>query len=251
MNTKAIRLAKGAAVSIAALLLASCSATGGEEAPAVGEFEGRGPITYVAGKDATGTVQQVIDDWNTEHPGEKVTFVELPTDADSQRQQMIQNAETRSDAYTVLALDAVWTSEFAANRWIDELPADQFALDAMLPPVVETAKYQDRLFAAPDSSDGGLLYYRTDLLGAAGIDDPPSSFAELEADCDKILRLPEADGMSCFAGQYEKYEGLTVNAAEAITRAADRSPTTTATRTSTRPKPRRALTCWLRASPPA
>lgn len=217
MNTKIGILRKGAGATLAALVLASCASTGGEEpAAGVGQFEGRGPITYVAGKDTTGTVNKVLAEWNADHPDEKVTFIELPSDPDSQRQQMIQNAETKSDAYTVLALDNVWTSEFAANRWIDELPADQFALDAMLPPVVETAKYRDKLYAAPDSSDGGLLYYRTDLLKKAGIDKPPATFAELEADCEKILRLPEADGMSCFAGQYEKYEGLTVNAAEAI-----------------------------------
>ena len=52
----------------------------------------------------------------TQHPDEKVTFVELPEDADQQRAQMIQNAQTKSDAYNVLNLDVVWTSEFAANR---------------------------------------------------------------------------------------------------------------------------------------
>jgi multiple sugar transport system substrate-binding protein len=220
LNIKARRLLVGATASLAAMVLAACGTggTGGASDQAAGpaRFEGRGPITYVAGKDATGTLQGYLDRWNREHPDEKVTFVALPDRADAQRQQMIQNAETRSDAFTVLSLDNVWTAEFAANRWIDELPADQFALDAMLPPVVETARYRGRLYAAPDSSDGGMLYYRTDLLEKAGIDGPPTTWAELTAQCGKVLRLPEAAGMSCFAGQYEKYEGLTVNFAEAV-----------------------------------
>ena len=35
-----------------------------------------------------------------QHPDQKVTLIELPEDADAQRQQMIQNANAKSDAYT-------------------------------------------------------------------------------------------------------------------------------------------------------
>ncbi|MFC5215698.1 ABC transporter substrate-binding protein [Streptomyces coerulescens] len=201
-----------------ALLLTACGSSdegaAGQAGP--GTFEGRGPITYVAGKDTTGSMQPMLDHWNKLHPKEKVTFIQLPTDADAQRQQMIQNAETKSDAYTVLSLDVVWTSEFAAHQWIDKLPEKRFPLDKMLKPVVETAKYRDGLYAVPASSDGGMLYYRTDLLKKAGVSQPPTTWAELKADCAKVKKLPEAEGMSCYAGQFQKYEGLTVNFAEAV-----------------------------------
>ena len=36
------------------------------------------------------------------------------------------------------------------------------------------------------------------------------------ADCKKIQATPQGKGLNCYAGQFEKYEGLTVNAAEAI-----------------------------------
>ncbi|MGI5377329.1 ABC transporter substrate-binding protein [Streptomyces sp. CA-251387] len=205
-------------LAVGALLLTGCGSSdegaAGQAGP--GTFEGRGPITYVAGKDTTGSVQPMLDRWNKLHPKEKVTFIQLPTDADAQRQQMIQNAETKSDAYTVLSLDVVWTSEFAAHQWIDKLPEQRFPLDKMLKPVVETAKYRDGLYAVPASSDGGMLYYRTDLLRKAGISQPPATWAELKADCAKVKKLPEAKGMSCYAGQFQKYEGLTVNFAEAV-----------------------------------
>lgn len=206
-------------LAVGALLLTACGSSdsgGAGQAAGAGTFEGRGPITFVAGKDTTGAIQPMLDRWNKLHPKEKVTFIQLPTDADAQRQQMIQNAETKSDAYTVLSLDVVWTSEFAAHQWIDKLPQERFPLDKMLKPVVETAKYRDGLYAVPASSDGGMLYYRTDLLKKAGIDQPPSTWAELKADCAKVQQLPEAKGMSCYAGQFQKYEGLTVNFAEAV-----------------------------------
>lgn len=220
MKTRTTRALPCAATLVAAgLLLTACGSSGGSgsgEQAGSTSFEGRGPITYVAGKDTTGVVPKIIDRWNRLHPKEKVTFVQLPTDADSQRQQMIQNAETKSDAYTVLSLDVVWTSEFAAHQWIDRLPEQRFPLDRMLRPVVETAKYRGALYAAPASSDGGLLYYRSDLLKKAGVTGPPATWSQMKADCAKVEKLPEAKGMSCYAGQFQKYEGLTVNFAEAV-----------------------------------
>ncbi|MFF4352918.1 ABC transporter substrate-binding protein [Streptomyces sp. NPDC001530] len=219
MKTRTPRAFPCSAVFAAAgLLLTGCGSSGGGGSAQAGatSFEGRGPLTYVAGKDTTGTVQPMLDRWNELHPKEKVTFIQLPTDADAQRQQMIQNAETKSDAYTVLSLDVVWTSEFAAHQWIDRLPEKQFPLQKMLKPVVETAKYRGGLYAAPASSDGGMLYYRTDLLKKAGITEPPTTWAQMKSDCAKVEKLPEAKGMSCYAGQFQKYEGLTVNFSEAV-----------------------------------
>ncbi|GAB2881805.1 ABC transporter substrate-binding protein [Streptomyces deserti] len=213
-----------AALTAAGLLLTACGSSGGSGSAqaATTSFKGRGPITYVAGKDTTGTVQTIINRWNKLHPKEKVTFIQLPTDADSQRQQMIQNAETKSDAYTVLATDVVWTSEFAAHQWIEPLPANQFPLRKMLKPVTETGMYRGKLYAVPASSNGGLLFYRTDLLKKAGLTRPPSTWAEMKSDCAKVEKLPEAKGMSCYAGQFQKYEGLTVNFAEAVDSAGGR-----------------------------
>lgn len=219
MKTTSRRVLSAAALGLPLLATAACGGGGSEAAgssAASHQLTGRGPITYVAGKDNTGTIQEQLDEWNEMHPDQKVTFVELPDDADAQRQQMIQNAETESDAYTVLDLDVVWTSEFAANRWITPLPAQEFPLEDMLDATVATGKYRNRLYAVPKTSDGGLLYYRTDLLRQAGIGGPPSTWEEMRADCEKVMRLPEADGMSCYAGQFDKYEGLTVNFAEAV-----------------------------------
>ncbi|SDD13542.1 ABC transporter substrate-binding protein [Actinokineospora iranica] len=216
MHTTRARIAAGALTAAVVVGLTSCASAGGGAPARGGGFEGRGPINYVAGKDVSGTFRGVVDQWNREHPDEKVTFVELPEQSDQQRQQHIQNAQTRSDANAVIALDVVWTAEFAANRWIEPLPEEQFPLDQTLPPVVEGAKYRGVLYAAPAWADGGLLFYRTDLLAEAGIDKPPTTWARLRSQCGQVLALPNAAGMSCYAGQFEKYEGLTVNFAEAV-----------------------------------
>lgn len=203
-----------------ALLVSACgggssSSTSSGSAPAA--LDGVGPITLVQGKDTSNFVQGRLDAWNSMHPDQKVTLIELPEDADAQRAQMIQNANAKSDAYDVLAVDNVWTAEFAANRYITELPDATFPQTAdFLPPVIAAAKYKDKLFAIPYASDGGLLYYRTDLLKAAGITEAPKTWADMQADCAKVTATPAGAGVSCYAGQFQKYEGLTVNFAEAV-----------------------------------
>ncbi len=213
---------KAMAVAVAATTFFGVAACGGSDSGGSGgssdntKIEGVGPITLVQGKDTSGFIQGVLDDWNKEHPDEKARLIELPQEADAQRTKMLQNAQTKSDAYDVLVTDVVWTSEFAANRVIIPLPESEFPLDQMLKPIIDTTKYLGKFYVAPSSSDGGMLYYRTDLMKAANIAKPPTTWAEMVADCKKIQATPQGKGIPCFAGQYEKYEGLTVNAAEAI-----------------------------------
>jgi multiple sugar transport system substrate-binding protein len=208
-----------ATVATSALLLAGCGGGGGS-APAGGgsgggaALEGVGPITLVQGKDTSNFVQSVVDGWNKDHPDQTVRLIELPDDADQQRQQMIQNATSKSDEFGVLSVDNVWTAEFAANRYIVELPMDQFPTGEMLKPVIDSAMYRDKLYGVPNSSDGGMLYYRKDLLDAAGVTAPPKTWAEMSDACTKVKA--QNASINCYAGQFQKYEGLTVNAAEAI-----------------------------------
>lgn len=213
------RVLAAAAALVLAIGLAACGDSGGDDTgsnngPAT--LEGTGPITFATGKDTSGNRQKQIDAWNAEHPDQKVTIVELPEQADQQRSQMVNNAQTKSDAYTVLNLDVVWTAEFAANDWIEELDEGQFELDKFVPATVETARYFKKLYAVPLNSDGGLLYYRKDLLDAAGVTAPPKTWAEMASICKTVLATPAAAGASCYAGQFDKYEGLTVNFSEAV-----------------------------------
>src|SRR3954453_12104081 len=214
---------KAAFVAVASSFVLLASACGGGDngssssggSSAAGALEGRGPITLAGGKDTSGNLQNQLNAWNASHPNEKVELKELPEDADAQRQQMVQNAQNKSDAFSVLNLDVVWTAEFAANRWVTELQPDQFPdLGKLLPSTVDTAKYRDKLYAVPVTSDGGLLYYRKDLLDKAGVQ-PPKTWEEMKAACDKVKALPEGKTIGCYAGQFEKYEGPTVNFSEA------------------------------------
>jgi multiple sugar transport system substrate-binding protein len=179
-----------------------------------GKLEGKGPITWATGKDTSGYIKSAIDKWNGQHADEQVRLIELPEAADAQRQQLIQNAQTQSDAYSIVSTDVVWTAEFAANGWIEQLPENEIPTDQMLKPAVETAKYFNKLYAAPWRTNGGLLFYRKDLLDAAGVTSAPKTWDEMKQACQKVQA--KNAGIGCYAGQLEKYEGLTVNFSEAV-----------------------------------
>ncbi|MEU6578393.1 ABC transporter substrate-binding protein [Streptomyces sp. NPDC046805] len=212
--------AVAATSTICASLLVGCSGSSdsGSKGAGAAASKDRGPITLVRGKDTTGTTEDELNRWNKLHPDQKVTLVELPENADQQRQQFIQNAQTKSDAYSVLALDVVWTAEFAANQWIDPLPADKFPLGQMLPSVVKTGTYFGKQYAIPYNTNAGMLFYRKDLLDKIKAQ-PPKTWAEMKQDCAKVQKLPEGKGVNCYAGQFDKYEGLTVNFSEAVSSA--------------------------------
>lgn len=208
-------LVRSAALALSLVLpLGAC---GGSDDPAAPEGgDARGPITVATGKDLTQTVQKLVGEWNGAHPKEKARLVELPEDGDQARQQLVQNMRIESDAYDVVRLDAVWTAEFAARRWIRPLPDGLVDTASFVPAALETGKYRGRLYAAPWLTGTGVLYYREDLLAAAGVARPPQTWDELRAACAAVRKTPEGEDVDCYAGQYGKYEGLTVNYSEAV-----------------------------------
>jgi multiple sugar transport system substrate-binding protein len=186
---------------------------GGSSAAA--DFSQQGDIEYWRGKDVSGNVQKLIDQFNADHPQGKVTLKELPDAADAQRNQMIQNAQIKNAKMAVLDLDNVWTAEFAANGYITPLPEDQFPTDGFLKAPVDSATYFDKLYAYPNQTDGGLLYYRKDLLDKYGLK-APTTWDEMKDACTKIKDGEKDSKLFCYGGQFQKYEGLTCNWAEAI-----------------------------------
>ncbi|MFF9864536.1 ABC transporter substrate-binding protein [Streptomyces sp. NPDC013953] len=177
-----------------------------------GRDDGRGPMTLATAGDLTGYLGPVLEGWNRTHPGERVSLVELPDSADETRAQMITDLKSGGGRFDVLNIDVAWTSEFAAAGWIAPLERDRFPLPSFLPPVVDTATYDGKLHAVPYVTNAGMLFYRKDVLDGEG-ERPPRTWAELER---QARTLAPRHGLAGYAGQFLPYEGLTVNAAEAV-----------------------------------
>lgn len=206
------RLGPVALLGAIALTMAACSSggttSGGSGSPASSGLTGRGPITYVQGKDNSNVVRPLVAKWNATHPTEKVTFKEQSDNANQQHDDLVQNFQAKNANYDVMSVDVIWTAEFAAKGWLQPLTG-KTAIDTskMLPATVKASTYKGVLYAAPESSDGGILFYRKDLVPT-----PPKTWDEMMSMCS----IAKAKNIGCYAGQFAKYEGLTVNVAEAI-----------------------------------
>jgi len=197
---------------VAATTLVAATACGGNSSNSSNQASAgassHGPITFVTGKDNSGVWPPTIDKWNSAHPNEKVTLKEQSDKADQQHDDIVQHMQAKDPSYDIVTVDVVWTAEFAAKGWLTPLK-DQFKMDTsqLLKPTVDAATYNGTLYAAPFASDGGMLYYRKDLVPT-----PPKTLDEMWKDCS----VAKKNGMGCYAGQFAQYEGLTVNAAEAM-----------------------------------
>jgi multiple sugar transport system substrate-binding protein len=132
----------------------------------------------------------------------------LPRGADDQRLQLARRLTGNDPSLDLMALDVIWTAEFAEAGWLVPLsddPNGQAEADATsntLPGPVETARWQDKLYASPITTNTQLLWYRADLMR-----EPPATWDEMVAEA---TRLDAQGGPSWIAVQAKQYEGLVV-----------------------------------------
>jgi multiple sugar transport system substrate-binding protein len=138
----------------------------------------------------------------------KIQQVSLPKGADDQRLQLARRLNGNDKTLDVMALDVVWTAEFAEAGWalpLSDDPAGKAEADATsntLPGPLETATWQKKLYAAPITTNTQLLWYRADLM-----DKPPKTWDGM---VEEATRLHAAGEPSWIAVQAKQYEGLVV-----------------------------------------
>ncbi|RKN50527.1 ABC transporter substrate-binding protein [Micromonospora endolithica] len=122
-------------------------------------------------------LQKVVDDCNAQAQGRyNIVYRVLPRQADEQRVQMVRRLAAQDDGMDVLGLDVTWTQEFASADWIlewtdaDRADVEQGTLEGPL----DTARYEDKLYAAPKNTNVQLLWYRKDL-----VQEPPTTWDEM------------------------------------------------------------------------
>ncbi len=134
--------------------------------------------------------------------------ISLPKGADDQRLQLARRLTGNDKTLDVMALDVVWTAEFAEAGWalpLSDDPAGKAEADAKsntLPGPLKTAEWQDKLYAAPITTNTQLLWYRADLM-----DEPPNTWDGMVSEA---ARLHAAGKPSWIALQAKQYEGLVV-----------------------------------------
>jgi multiple sugar transport system substrate-binding protein len=183
--------------------------TAGSVVSACGSAEDGIVISYYTPANEMATFTAVAEKCNEQLGGRfTIKQVSLPKGADDQRLQLARRLTGNDKSLDVMALDVVWTAEFAEAGWalpLSDDPAGQAESDASantLPGPLETAKWQDKLYASPITTNTQLLWYRADLMPA-----PPTTWGQTVAEA---TRLHAAGGPSWIAVQGKQYEGLVV-----------------------------------------
>ena len=134
----------------------------------------------------------------------RIEIAELPSQADAQREQLVRRLAARDSDIDIVYMDVIWTAEFAEAGWI--LPWEGEAARDLSEGVLEgplaTATYEDKLWAAPLTSNTQLLWYRKSLVPEGQV---PTTWDQL---IDLTERLP--GGQNLVQEQGARYEGLTV-----------------------------------------
>ena len=193
------------------VLLAGCAGGGAEREPVTLVFKHAkilGPSDPVPG---------LLREFEARHPGVRVKAESLSWNSDDQHQFFVINMEGRGGAFDVMMLDVVWVAEFARAGWLLDLSpwVKREELAGHFPSTLEPATWNGGVWALPWLMNVGMLYYRSDLLARHGLA-PPRTWEDLRA---QVVRIRAAEGDPRLDGvvwQGRQYEGLIVNALEAL-----------------------------------
>ncbi|WP_018656515.1 ABC transporter substrate-binding protein [Actinomadura flavalba] len=130
----------------------------------------------------------------------RIALNTLPRGADDQREQLVRRLAAGDTGLDVLGLDVTWTAELAEAGWIREwIGADAArARQGTLPGPLETATWQDKLYAAPYNTNVQLLWYRSDL-----IPNPPTTWSGLMRESARLKRAGKPHYGQVPGAQYE------------------------------------------------
>ena len=179
-----------------AVLAAGC---GSEE----GSGSGPAELTWFIFNEPSGAPQAVAKRCSNQSNGRyDISFEFLPSDADSQREQLVRRLGAEDDSIDIVGMDVIWTGEFANAGWIEPVPdqTEQAVTENVFDSVLETATFEDDLFAAPIWSNTQLLWYRKDR-----VDQAPETWTEM---IDEAERIGPKQGRIQVQANF--YEGLMV-----------------------------------------
>jgi multiple sugar transport system substrate-binding protein len=161
---------------------------------------GANTLNFYIFNEPGGGPQKVADQCSRDSGGKyRIEFQFLPSQADQQREQLVRRLGAEDESIDLMGLDIIWTGEFANAGWLEPVPEDVVgpASSMVFESVLETAKFEDRMYAVPIWSNTQLLWYRKDKVS-----EPPETW-------DQMIEVAERENMKIHV-QANRYEGLVV-----------------------------------------
>ncbi len=193
--------------SLALLFVLTLSALGPASAqegtPAVNESLS-GTVTYwtaynTVSPEFEALTKEVIPAFNKRYPNVKIDAQAIPYD---DLRQKLLTAIAGGQTPDLLRSDIIWVPEFAelgALAKLDELMPDfETYKERFYPGPLATNFYQGHYYGLPLDTNTRILFYHKGLFAEAGITEPPKTFEDFVAACEKIKALGKADTY-CYA----------------------------------------------------
>ena len=214
-----------ALAGVTVLTLAACgsssttSSTGSGSTPTSSSTSSVGSTTSgdivwsaspLSGTGANDARTVLINAFEKQYPGIKVSLVSASTDTDTNRATLATQIAGGSASPDVFMGDVIWPAQFGAHQLAlplsSYLPSSYWTKFA--PGLVSGATYKGAVYGSPLFEDQGFLYYRKDLLAKEHLP-VPTTWEQVEADSVKIVHA----GLSKYGFVWEgdSYEGLTCN----------------------------------------
>jgi len=187
-------MAAYACALLASLLLVSCGGDEGSGGPV--------DLNFFIFNEPSGVVPKIADACSKSSDGEyTISFQYLPSDADQQREQLVRRLGAKDSSIDIMGMDVIWTGEFANAGWVEQWTGanERAATKGVFPSVAETARFEDKLWAAPIWSNTQLLWYRKDRVPS-----PPKTWEEM------FKQAAEIGRNGTIQVQANRYEGLVV-----------------------------------------
>lgn len=179
-----------AAAGGAATTAPTAASGGGAASPAAGGAATSAPtvvksgnavtITWFASRDTTGYAAKQVAEFNAQHPTIQISYQEQGATTTDLHDKFVTVATAKDPSADLVSMDVPFVPEFAAAGWTiavdDLLPADERA--KFFKGTLDGATYSGKLYAVPWFNNGPGLYYRKDLLDAAGLK-PPTTYDDL------------------------------------------------------------------------
>jgi trehalose/maltose transport system substrate-binding protein len=161
--------------------------------------------------------QEGADAWAKKTANE-VKVISTPNSATERLALYQQLLAAKSPDIDVFQIDVIWPG-ILANHFIDltgKIPAEE--VDQNFKAIIENNTVGGKLVAMPWYTDAGMLFYRKDLLDAAGRQAPQTwqELTEIATELQAKARAEGNDRMWGFVYQGKAYEGLTCNGLEWI-----------------------------------
>jgi multiple sugar transport system substrate-binding protein len=193
------------ALSLLVLILAAAAGCDRSEAGAA-RSAATVELTVMFAPDSTGVWRSLCAAFEKQHPHIRVNLIEGPSQTNAREDQYVTSFLSGQSPYDLVYADVHWIPKFAAGGWLEDLtdrwPTREW--ERFIPGAIEGSKYKGRIYRVPLEVGAGMLYYRKDLLDAAG-ERPPETFEDLVRIAKQLQHPNELWG---YVWQGQQYEGL-------------------------------------------